>query len=84
VVAMLRVNVTINVPYNDSESHGTYGSTCRFRHQLSFTIATRCGEHLQTDRVPGASLNMLTDSYAKVSNGKYQTLLVVLIPVNTR
>jgi iron complex outermembrane receptor protein len=26
-----RVNVTINgIPYNDSESHGTYGSTCRF------------------------------------------------------
>jgi iron complex outermembrane receptor protein len=26
VVAMLRVNVTINgIPYNDSESHGTYG-----------------------------------------------------------
>jgi iron complex outermembrane receptor protein len=68
-----RVNVTINgIPYNDSESGGTY-----FVDMPDFASSV---ENLQLQRgvgtstngagAFGASLNMLTDSYAKVSNGE--------------
>jgi iron complex outermembrane receptor protein len=40
-----RVNVTINgIPYNDSESHGTYWVNMPdFASSLEFTVATRVG-----------------------------------------
>ncbi|MDD5149839.1 MAG: TonB-dependent receptor [Flavobacterium sp.] len=68
-----RVNVTINgIPYNDSESSGTY-----FVDMPDFASSV---ESLQLQRgvgtstngagAFGASLNMLTDSYSKLSNGE--------------
>lgn len=68
-----RVNVTINgIPYNDSESSGSY-----FVDMPDFASSV---ESLQLQRgvgtstngagAFGASLNMLTDSYSKVSNGE--------------
>ena len=68
-----RVNVTINgIPYNDSESHGTY-----WVNMPDFTSSV---ESLQLQRgvgtstngagAFGASLNMLTDNYAKKSTGE--------------
>ncbi len=68
-----RVNVTINgIPYNDSESSGTY-----FVDMPDFASSV---ESLQLQRgvgtstngagAFGASLNMLTDNYSKVSNGE--------------
>jgi len=68
-----RVNVTINgIPYNDSESSGTY-----FVDMPDFASSV---ESLQLQRGVGtstngagafsASLNMLTDSYSKESNGE--------------
>lgn len=68
-----RVNVTINgIPYNDSESSGSY-----FVDMPDFASSV---ESLQLQRgvgtstngagAFGASLNMLTDSYSKISNGE--------------
>lgn len=68
-----RVNVTINgIAYNDSESHGTY-----WVNMPDFVSSV---ENLQLQRgvgtstngsgAFGASLNMLTDSYATKSNGE--------------
>jgi iron complex outermembrane receptor protein len=61
-----RVNVTINgIPYNDSESHGTYWVNMPdFASSLEFTVATRRNFNKRTGAF-GASLNMLTDSYSK-------------------
>lgn len=68
-----RVNVTINgIPYNDSESHGTF-----WVNMPDFTSSV---ESLQLQRgvgtstngagAFGASLNMLTDTYSKESAGE--------------
>jgi iron complex outermembrane receptor protein len=46
-----RVNVTINgIPYNDSESHGTYWVNMPDFASVEFAIAARCGT-LQMARV---------------------------------
>jgi hypothetical protein len=47
------VNVTINgIPYNDSESHGTYWVNMPISF-ISWELQLQRGvEHLQTDRVP--------------------------------
>ena len=68
-----RVNVTINgIPYNDSESQGTF-----WVNMPDFTSST---ESLQLQRgvgtstngsgAFGASLNVLTDNYSKEANGE--------------
>ncbi len=73
-----RVNVTINgIPYNDSESSGSY-----FVDMPDFASSV---ESLQLQRgvgtstngagAFGASLNMLTDSYSKDSNGEISNSL---------
>jgi iron complex outermembrane receptor protein len=68
-----RVNVTINgIPYNDSESHGTYWVNMPdFTSSLeSIQLQRGVGTSTNGAGAFGASLNMLTDSYAKKSNGE--------------
>ncbi|PKH66451.1 TonB-dependent receptor [Flavobacterium sp. ALD4] len=68
-----RVNVTINgIPYNDSESHGTYWVNMPdFASSLeSVQLQRGVGTSTNGSGAFGASLNMLTDSYAKESNGE--------------
>jgi iron complex outermembrane receptor protein len=68
-----RVNVTINgIPYNDSESHGTYWVNMPdFASSLeSIQLQRGVGTSTNGAGAFGASLNMLTDSYAKKSNGE--------------
>lgn len=68
-----RVNVTINgIPYNDSESHGTYWVNMPdFASSVeSLQLQRGVGTSTNGSGAFGASLNMLTDSYAKVSNGE--------------
>ncbi|CAM2812361.1 TonB-dependent receptor [Flavobacterium frigoris] len=68
-----RVNVTINgIPYNDSESHGTYWVNMPdFASSLeSLQLQRGVGTSTNGSGAFGASLNMLTDSYAKDSNGE--------------
>lgn len=68
-----RVNVTINgIPYNDSESHGTYWVNMPdFASSLeSLQLQRGVGTSTNGSGAFGASLNMLTDSYAKVANGE--------------
>lgn len=68
-----RVNVTINgIPYNDSESHGTYWVNMPDFASSVESLQLQRGVGTSTNGAGafGASLNMLTDSYAKESNGE--------------
>lgn len=68
-----RVNVTINgIPYNDSESHGSYWVNMPdFASSLeSVQLQRGVGTSTNGSGAFGASLNMLTDSYTKESNGE--------------
>lgn len=68
-----RVNVTINgIPYNDSESHGTYWVNMPdFASSLeSLQLQRGVGTSTNGAGAFGASLNMLTDSFSKESKGE--------------
>ncbi len=68
-----RVNVTINgIPYNDSESHGTYWVNMPdFASSLeSVQLQRGVGTSTNGAGAFGASLNMLTDAYSKEANGE--------------
>jgi iron complex outermembrane recepter protein len=68
-----RVNITINgIPYNDSESHGTYWVNMPdFVSSLeSIQLQRGVGTSTNGSGVFGASLNMLTDSYSKSASGE--------------
>ena len=68
-----RVNVTINgIPYNDSESSGTYFVDMPdFASSLeSIQLQRGVGTSTNGAGAFGASLNMLTDSYSKDSKGE--------------
>jgi len=68
-----RVNITINgIPYNDSESQGTYWVNMPdFASSLeSIQLQRGVGTSTNGSGAFGASLNMLTDNYSKVSSGE--------------
>ncbi len=68
-----RVNVTVNgIPYNDSESQGTYFVDMPdFASSLqSIQLQRGVGTSTNGSGAFGASLNMLTDSYSATSNGE--------------
>jgi iron complex outermembrane receptor protein len=68
-----RVNITINgIPYNDSESHGTYWVNMPdFASSLeSVQLQRGVGASTNGSGAFGASLNMLTDNYSKTSSGE--------------
>ncbi|WP_348813175.1 TonB-dependent receptor [Flavobacterium maritimum] len=68
-----RVNVTINgIPYNDSESHGTYWVNMPdFASSVeSLQLQRGVGSSTNGAGAFGASLNLLTDSYAEKGTGE--------------
>ena len=68
-----RVNVTINgIPYNDSESHGTFWVNMPdFASSVeSLQLQRGVGTSTNGSGAFGASLNMLTDSYSDKSSGE--------------
>lgn len=68
-----RVNVTINgIPYNDSESHGTYWVNMPdFVSSVeSIQLQRGVGTSTNGSGAFGASLNMLTDSYTKEASAE--------------
>jgi iron complex outermembrane receptor protein len=68
-----RINVTINgIPYNDSESHGTYWVNMPdFASSLeSIQLQRGVGTSTNGAGAFGASLNMLTDTYSKNATGE--------------
>lgn len=68
-----RVNVTINgIPYNDSESHGTFWVNMPdFASSVeSLQLQRGVGTSTNGSGAFGASLNMLTDSYSQKSAGE--------------
>lgn len=68
-----RVNITINgIPYNDSESHGTFWVNMPDFASSVESLQLQRGVGTSTNGAGafGASLNMLTDSYAKESSGE--------------
>jgi iron complex outermembrane receptor protein len=68
-----RVNITINgIPYNDSESHGTYWVNMPDFASSVESLQLQRGVGTSTNGAGafGASLNMLTDNFAKQSNGE--------------
>jgi len=68
-----RVNVTINgIPYNDSESHGTYWVNMPDFASSVQSLQLQRGVGTSTNGAGafGASLNMLTDNYAEKSTGE--------------
>ncbi len=68
-----RVNTTINgIPYNDSESQGTYWVNMPdFASSLeSIQLQRGVGTSTNGSGAFGASLNMLTDNYSKVGSGE--------------
>lgn len=68
-----RVNITINgIPYNDSESHGTYWVNMPDFASSVESLQLQRGVGTSTNGAGafGASLNMLTDSYSNKSNGE--------------
>lgn len=68
-----RVNITINgIPYNDSESQGTYWVNMPdFASSLeSVQLQRGVGSSTNGSGAFGASLNMLTDNYSKASSGE--------------
>ena len=69
-----RVNVTINgIPYNDSESHGTYWVNMPdFVSSVeSIQLQRGVGTSTNGSGAFGASLNMLTDSYTKEASAEF-------------
>lgn len=71
-----RVNVTINgIPYNDSESHGTYWVNMPDFASSLESIQLQRGVGTSTNGVGafGASLNMLTDSFSAKPTGEIST-----------
>ena len=68
-----RVNITINgIPYNDSESHGTYWVNMPdFASSIeSVQLQRGVGSSTNGSGAFGASLNMLTDNFSKTSSGE--------------
>ncbi len=68
-----RVNVTINgIPYNDSESHGTYWVNMPDFASSVESLQLQRGVGTSTNGAGafGASLNMLTDAFSNKSNGE--------------
>jgi iron complex outermembrane recepter protein len=68
-----RVNVTINgIPYNDSESHGTFWVNMPdFASSLqSVQLQRGVGTSTNGSGAFGASLNMLTDSFSEKASGE--------------
>jgi iron complex outermembrane receptor protein len=68
-----RVNVTINgIPYNDSESHGTFWVNMPDFASSVQSLQLQRGVGTSTNGAGafGASLNMLTDNYAEKSSGE--------------
>lgn len=68
-----RVNVTINgVPYNDAESHGTFWVNMPDFASSTESLQLQRGVGTSTNGSGafGASLNVLTDSYAEKANGE--------------
>lgn len=68
-----RVNVTINgIPYNDSESHGTFWVNMPDFASSVENLQLQRGVGTSTNGAGafGASLNMLTDNYSKTTNGE--------------
>ncbi len=68
-----RVNVTINgIPYNDSESHGTFWVNMPdFASSVeSLQLQRGIGTSTNGSGAFGASLNMLTESYSEKSSGE--------------
>ena len=68
-----RVNVTINgIPYNDSESHGTFWVNMPDFASSVENLQLQRGVGTSTNGAGafGASLNMLTDSFSKKANGE--------------
>ena len=68
-----RVNVTINgIPYNDSESHGTFWVNMPDFASSVESLQLQRGVGTSTNGAGafGASLNMLTDAYSKESTGE--------------
>jgi iron complex outermembrane receptor protein len=68
-----RVNITINgIPYNDSESHGTYWVNMPDFASSVESLQLQRGVGTSTNGAGafGASLNMLTDKYSKESSGE--------------
>ena len=68
-----RVNVTVNgIPYNDSESHGTFWVNMPdFTSSVqSLQLQRGVGTSTNGSGAFGASLNLLTDSYSQKSNGE--------------
>jgi iron complex outermembrane recepter protein len=68
-----RVNITINgIPYNDSESHGTYWVNMPDFASSVENLQLQRGVGTSTNGAGafGASLNMLTDNYSKKANGE--------------
>ncbi len=68
-----RVNITINgIPYNDSESHGTYWVNMPDFASSVESLQLQRGVGTSTNGAGafGASLNMLTDSYSKKATGE--------------
>ena len=81
-----RVNVTVNgIPYNDSESQGTYFVDMPdFASSLqSVQLQRGAGTSTNGSGAFGASLNMLTDSYSEKSSGEIANSFGNLIRVNT-
>jgi iron complex outermembrane receptor protein len=68
-----RVNVTINgIPYNDSESQGTFWVNMPDFASSTESLQLQRGVGTSTNGAGafGASLNLLTDTYSKVANGE--------------
>lgn len=68
-----RVNVTINgIPYNDSESQGTFWVNMPDFASSTESLQLQRGVGTSTNGAGafGASLNLLTDAYAKEANGE--------------
>jgi iron complex outermembrane receptor protein len=68
-----RVNITINgIPYNDSESHGTYWVNMPDFASSVESLQLQRGVGTSTNGAGafGASLNMLTDSYSNKASGE--------------
>jgi iron complex outermembrane receptor protein len=68
-----RVNITINgIPYNDSESHGTFWVNMPDFASSVESLQLQRGVGTSTNGAGafGASLNLLTDSFSKEANGE--------------
>ncbi len=73
-----RVNVTLNgIPYNDSESHGTFWVNMPDFASSVQSIQLQRGVGTSTNGAGafGASLNLMTDSYSKVSSAEISNSL---------